>query len=498
MKRLISLFLTLVSALATSALAQKQSAPADQWASVRDTVRAVIAQRELPSVSLAVARGGKIIWEEAFGWANREKMIPATPNTMYSLASISKPITATAIMQLVEQKKVDLDNPANDYLGTGKLTGLAGDASAATVRRVMSHTAGLPLHYQFDYTDRPYPVVSNDETIARYAVLVQPPGEVVEYSNLGYGILDHIVARASGQEYVDYMRAKVFAPLGMTRTSIGIGPGLEAFVAERYDARQRPIPFYDFDHRGGSAVYSSAHDLVRFGMFHLKDRLPEQRAILADSSIDAMKVAVAPARYGLGWIMDDVGDGLRVVNHSGGMPGVATRLGLYPDDDVAIVVLTNSSTDAPLRVLREIERVLLPKYADARRRTQTPPAATPAVARFSPPPELVGEWSGTLRTWERTLPFTLIVQSDGDVHARIEGQLESLLNDVRWQNNTLAGTFRGTIPTPDASRWSHNVYVSLRLRGSTLGGMASAVTTTDPVYFALSSYASLTKKVASQ
>ena len=497
---------TLLATLPTPAAAQRQPAT-DQWSSVRDTVHALMAKQDVPSVSVAVARGGKIIWEEAFGWADREKMIPATPNTVYSLASISKPITATGLMTLVEQKKIDLDKPANDYLGTGKLAGLAGDASGATVRRVMNHTAGLPLHYQFYYVNQPYPVVSNDETIARYGILVTPPGELYEYSNLGYGILDHIVARVSGTDYADFMRTRVFAPLGLTRTSIGIGPGLEAYVAQRYDAKQRPIPLYDFDHRGGSAVYSSAHDLVRFGMFHLKDHLADQRPILADSTIDAMRVALAPANfglgwslapaaYGLGWILVD-NDGLRSVYHSGGMPGVQTVLVLYPAEDVAVVVLMNFVGDVG-RVSHEIERVTLPKYADARRRTEERRrAATARAGAFTPPPQLVGEWSGTIRTWERSVPFALVVQNDGDVHAKIEGQLESLLNDVEWGENTLIGTFRGSIPTPDASRWPHNVTVSLHLRGSTLNGMASAVTTTDPVYFALSSYASLTKKVAS-
>jgi CubicO group peptidase (beta-lactamase class C family) len=359
---------------------------------------------------------------------------------------------------------------------------------------VMSHTAGLPLHYQFYYENQPYPVVSNDETIARYAVLVNPPGEVFEYSNLGYGVLDHIIARTSGMDYVDFMRANVFIPLGLTRMSVGIGPGLEPYVAQRYDRRQRRIPFYDFDHRGGSAVYASAHDLLRFGMFHLKDHLSDQRKILTDSTIDAMQQPVAPATYGLGWILAER-EGLRTVSHTGGMPGVQTGLTLYPTEHVAVVVLMNTVAEVP-RIGREIERVLLPRYADARRRSDTaqPPAAT--TARFTPPNELVGEWAGTLRTWERTLPMKLVVQTDGDVHVSIDGGLETVLNQVRWQGNQLEGRFAGTIPTSDASRWPHNVELSVRLRGGTLNGMAAAETTTDPVYFALSSYVALSRRAS--
>jgi CubicO group peptidase (beta-lactamase class C family) len=467
----------------------RAQANGDPWASVRDTIREVMTRSNLPSVSVAVARGGKILWEESFGWANREKMIPATPHTMYSLASISKPFTATALMTLVERGQVNLDKPANDYLGTGKLTGLAGDAGGATVRRVLSHTAGLPLHYQFYYANQSYPVVSNDETIARYAILTTAPGEVYEYSNLGYGIIDHIVARTSGMDYADFMRVNVFAPLGMTRTSIGIGPGLEAYVAERYDGRQRPIPFYDFDHRGGSAVYSSAHDLIRFGMFHLKDHLADQRAILRDSTIDAMKRPVAPAPYALGWIVDER-EGMRLVSHTGGMPGVQTMLGLYPAEDIAFVVLMNAVGNVP-RIAREIERVMVPKFAEIRRRTDRPP---PPRTAFVPPNELVGRWNGTVRTWDKTLPFSLTIKADGDIHVKLADQPEALLTEVRREDGALVGRFAGTIPTSDAARWPHSVLLSLRLKGRTLSGMAAALTTTDPVYYALTSFASLTKQ----
>ena len=484
----------LAFALVVPSLLPAQQAPArDQWSSVRDTIHALMTRANVPSVSVAVARGKTIIWEESFGWADRERMIHATPNTMYSLASISKPMTATGLMTLVERGRIDLDKPANDYLGVGKLTGLAGDASGATVRRVMSHTAGLPLHYQFYYANQSYPVVSNDETIARYGILVNPPGDVYEYSNLGYGIIDQIISRSSGQEYADFMRANVFVPLGLTHTSVGIAPGLELFIAQRYDLKQRLIPFYDFDHRGASAIFSSAHDLVRFGMFYLKDHLSDQRAILKDSTISAMQQAVAPASYGLGWIITDRG-GVRTVSHTGGMPGVQTGLTLYPAEDIAIVVLINAVADAP-RVTREIERVLLPKYAEVRRQTETrPPARTP----FQPPNELVGEWAGTIRAWDRTMPLTVNIHPDGDVHVHVEGQMEALLNDAKWEGNELTGRFAGTVPTSDASRWPHEILFSLRLRNGALSGMAAAVTTTDPVYFALTSYASLTKKVAAK
>src|SRR5438105_682137 len=111
------------------------------------TTRKLIEERmtaeSIPSVAVAVARNGEILWEEGFGWADRENRIPATEHTMYYLASVTKAITGTAIMMLHDRKQLDLDHPINDYLGPARLSSPRWDVNGATVRRVAMHTAGL-------------------------------------------------------------------------------------------------------------------------------------------------------------------------------------------------------------------------------------------------------------------------------------------------------------------------------------------------------------------
>jgi len=336
---------------------------AAQFGEVRANIERRLVEQDVPSLVVAVARDGEIIWEEGFGWADREKRIPATEHTMYSLASISKPITATGLMVLVEGGLVDLDRPMDDYLGEAKLNGRAFAASGATVRLVANHTAGLPLHYQFFYRDEPYRRPAMDETIRRYANLVTPPGERGQYSNLGYGIIDYVLERVSGKSYPDFMREDVFVPLGLTRMSVHIGAGLEDFTATRYTPDGIPYPFYDFDHPGGSAVFASSHDLVRFGMFHLKNHLADQRQIITDASIDQMHTPTAiegDGGYGIGWASRTNDQGLRVVAHSGGMGGVSTSLVLLPDQNAAVVVLCNTQSALPSEISREIIAVLAP------------------------------------------------------------------------------------------------------------------------------------------
>ncbi|HEX9895241.1 MAG TPA: serine hydrolase domain-containing protein, partial [Gemmatimonadales bacterium] len=231
-----------LSVWSTPSLTAQQRGATDPFAPVRAHARSAVSDSGVPSLAVAVAKGGKIIWAEGFGWADREQRIPATEHTTYSLASISKPITATGLMILVERGKVQLDRPANEYLGSGKITGLAGDAAAATVRRVANHTAGLPLHYVFYYDGAVDRVPTMDEAIARYAITTYPPGSAWQYSNLGFGIIDWIIERASGVSYPDFMRSEVFLPLGMTRSSIHLWPGLEPFAATRYDNQGHRIP----------------------------------------------------------------------------------------------------------------------------------------------------------------------------------------------------------------------------------------------------------------
>ncbi len=490
---------TVVAALVVLLAQQTAALQQDRFASVRATIERALESTSVASIAVAVAKDGQILWEEGFGLADREAKRPASAHTMYSLASISKPITATGLMMLVEQGKISLDKPANDYLGRGQLTGLAGDASQATVRRVLSHTAGLPLHYQFFYADQSYRPPPMDETITRYGNIVFAPGAQYEYSNLGFGIIDHIIERASGQTYADYMRAQVFQPLGLTHTSIDIAPGLEQFAAQRYDAQKRAIPFYVFDHMGASAVYSSAHDLVRFGMFHLKNHLSEQRAILTDATIDQMHTAVPPAQYGLGWGVTDNDMGFRRVSHTGGMPGVSTVLNLYPTENLAVVVLTSSGAPTG-QIAQDIAAAVLPTYADSLRvrRAQQPAGRAGGGGPGGPQPaqlnELTGEWSGTLKTWKATLPFRLSIRPNGEVFAWLGDQPQVAVTAAAFRNNRLTGRFAGRIPTDDAERWTHTSALGLQLVNGVLKGQVSAQTSTAVVYYSLASYAELKKQ----
>jgi CubicO group peptidase (beta-lactamase class C family) len=490
---------------------------------IRQMIRARLVEQGVPSLAVAVARDGKILWEEGFGWADRERRVPATEHTMYSLASISKPITATGLMVLAEQGKLDLDRPINEYLGSAGLTarvcdgavpdgatGLSRDGASrrsapggdgATVRQVANHTSGLPLHYHFFPVDQEYAKPPMEETIRRYGNLVTAPGERYQYSNLGYGVLDHLIARLSGRSYAEFMRAEVFLPLGMARASVGIGPGLEPFAATRYWEGTTPLPFYDFDHPGGSAVFCSAHDLVRFGMFHLKMRLADQKAILQGRTIDAMQTPTSkpgePSGYGVGWSISADKLGYHMFGHGGNMSGVTTDLNLVPSEKLAVVTLANANCSLPWSIAEDLLSLLLPEYAarreerDAREKEKREREQAEELA-FAPPPELLGSWSGQIHTYRGEQQLALEFKETGDIHAQIDRQPKTLVNDAAFRDGTLTGRMFGEIDTEDARRRLHRVHLDLRLRGDLLNGAVIAMTTDGrPLGNALSCWAEL-------
>jgi CubicO group peptidase (beta-lactamase class C family) len=448
---------------------------------------------------VAVAKGDRILWEEGFGLADRERQIAATPRTIYSLASISKPFTATALMTLVEAGALDLDQPANRYLGEARLRAFEGEVGGATLRRLLTHTAGLPLHYQFFY-DGQKRVHSDDEAIRRYGILVYPPGETYFYSNLGYGILGHIISRVSGKAYADFMQEVVFEPLDLANTTVSSGRGLKG-AAVRYDNELKPLPPYTFDHVAASGVWSSARDLVRFGMFHLRQHLPDQQPILQAGTIEQMQRSDAPAdgpgqARGLGWAIAEMDNGYRRVSHTGSMPGVTTILNLYPSEEVVVVVLQNRNNGgAAVRVANAIAGIVLPQYLANRDTRQERGNVATSGEAGSLPSSLGGSWQGRIIAPDDSLALRVEVRADGDVHVQLGAQLATLLTGARLNDGWLTGRFGGRLRPPDATpataQYHVAVALNLKRRGDRLTGWASSITTTPLAYGAVSYRAEL-------
>ncbi|MBL8270101.1 serine hydrolase domain-containing protein, partial [Steroidobacter sp.] len=444
---------------------------ADRFDGARTQIRERMLELSVPSVAVAVAKDGRILWEEGFGWADRERRLPANAQTLYSVASISKPLTATGLMTLVKAGKVDLDRPANDYLSGARIVARVGDASGATLRRIANHTSGLPTYHRFFYRDEAIVPPSMDEVILRYGNLLRVPGERVVYSNLGFGLLGHIIEQVSGESYAEYMRREVFLPLAMTRSSVGVGSEQQN-VAVRYGDDRLPLPAYSSDTEAAGAIYSSVHDLVRFGMFQLKAHHADQKAILSDAAIDEMQrrssVLAIPGvpefGFGVSFLVQDK-FGYRVVGHAGSMSGVSAQLYLVPEEGVVIVAVSNLSWPAAFDVPDIVAGSVLPRWK------RNPPAMAPVP---TPPVStaFIGQWHGNVSTYQGEMPLVLTFAADGTVLAKLGDQLTALVNDSKFSERGFSGRFAARMGTSDTAGYNHVIGIDLDLRGETLTGMA--------------------------
>ncbi len=493
--RLRWIALALCAAVAGGSLGRARAA--DRFDPLRAWIGTELERQGVPSLAVAVARDGRILWEQGFGWADRERAVPATPHTRYSIASVSKPITATALMVLVERGLVDLDRPVNAYLGDSPVRIRVGDAAAATVRRVANHTAGLPLHHHFFVEGMRHPPAM-EETIRQYANIVDPPGERYRYSNLGYGVLEYLIARTAARRYAEFMRDEIFGPLGMRRTTVGIPPGERDDYAVRYTRDGRPLPYYDFDHRGASAVFSSAHDLALFGLFHAGRPAPGTPSLLSRTAVAQMQRPTAErddgTGYGIGWQTSSVEAGYRTVLHTGGMPGVSAWLTVVPPAGLVVVALANAPTPLPQHVTERVLATLIPVNRFA---TAGAGAGRADDGRRTPGRGLVGTWTGHVDAGDRQIPMRLRVETRGEVLLHLDGQPARALIARRFEGSTLRGLAHGVqLRTADASAASHALQLVLTRRGETLSGVVTAVApSSDSIGFALSQWAELRRAV---
>ncbi len=196
--------------------------------------------------------------------------------------------------------------------------------------------------------------------------------------------------------------------------------------------------------------------------------------------------------YGLGWQIE-TDHGYETVGHEGAMVGSTTILKLFPNENLAIAVLTNTFNEwAVVDVQQQIAAAVLPKYAAALHTATPTPPTPPAPTKLLG--DLVGHWAGKVQTWMSTIPITLECKLDGDIHVKLGDQLESVLNEVEYQDGNLVGRFAGNIATEDAMRHPHSVVLNVWLEKNELRGEASAATwDTELNYFELPSYVELSR-----
>jgi CubicO group peptidase (beta-lactamase class C family) len=474
---------------------QNVASDSERFEEVRARIVALVESGEIPSMAVAVAKDGRIVWEEAFGWADREKGIEATPNTVYAIGSLSKSITGTAVMVLVDRGMIRLDDPLYPYLGPATPVDHLGVGSAISVRQIITMTGGIPhLWLQPTNTDDPLPSLTTTELIARYGFSMSPPGETFNYSNLSFAFPELIISKVTGKSFADFMESEVFLPLGMTHSSVNPRPEQREHLARGYNAENDPFPVdIEFYPKGGGGMYSSVRDLIRYGLFHLKESPETGTRIMKSPTIDTIHRAENPElpnyrRYSLGWGLVNDGKHFTLVS-DGQIAGANSMLLLLPDERIAIVCLANITGVISMMTAMQIADELLPGYmGDMMDYIGTMESIESPAVSFAVTPELLGTWRGEIRTYEGEIPLTLTFSRGDSVLARIGStpparltdvryvdRPDTVVNNVRFRYRILRGNLEGMINTKDTADRDHYVALKLEYYNGRFVGVASAI-----------------------
>jgi D-alanyl-D-alanine carboxypeptidase len=348
-----------------------------------------LAYQRLPGLSIGLVVDQELVWARGYGFADLATKRPATPQTLYRLGSITKTLTATAIVQLRDAGKLSLEDPVTRFLPTFTIGNPFPGAPAITLRHLLTHTSGLPREGALPYwTSHEFP--TRAELLAAVAgqTLFAPPGESYRYSNLGMGLLGHVIEAASGRPYADYLAEAVFQPLEMSSSTAA--PTAEhherlatPYLRLRADGSRGVFDYYDLGAlaAAGNAV-SSLEDLARFAALQFRDGPAGGEQILSGYSLREMQRAqfVQPSwsgGRGLGFAVGRDAD-TTFVSHGGWVGGNRTHLLLVPAEKIAVLVLINADDGNPAVFARKAYDLLAPAIARARK--PAAPAAAPKVA----------------------------------------------------------------------------------------------------------------------
>src|ERR1700676_1729409 len=341
------LLLSLAWTLGVSAVlfAQDKGLSGERRAKIDKAVSAFMSASSVPGVSVAVVQHGQPIWSAGFGMSDLEDFTPATSSTLYRLGSISKPITAVAILQLFERGKLDLDAPVQKYCPA-----FPHKCSPITSRQLLGHLAGI-RHYNKDGKgdvpdDSARHFASMEESLQLFASdpLLSKPGTQFHYSTYGYTLLGCVLEGAASQKYVDFVRENVFRPAAMEHTQVddffAIIPHRTRWYHRDKTGAVRNAGVLDSSYKiPGGGLISSADDMANFEVALLAGKL------LKPATQELMWAIVQPtggkpSRYALGWFIADK-FGVHTAGHSGGQQGTDTDFVIVPDRSLGVVVLAN-------------------------------------------------------------------------------------------------------------------------------------------------------------
>jgi len=350
MKKQLTLLLALLFSF--SLTAQKESIEIEPFINELDQrIPQLLNDFLVPGAAIALIENGEIILQKGYGYSNIDKGTLVTTTTGFNIGSISKTIAAWGVMKLVQEGKIDLDAPAEKYLTRWHIPNSEFDADKVTIRRLLSHTAGLSLHGYPGWSPKDE-LPSIEESLngknngpGRVEIIMEP-GTKWKYSGGGFTILQLIIEEVTGQKFEDYMQAQILNPLGMTSSSYTIDAKILKASSLEYNEFGEVIDFELFTAQAAAGLHTTIEDFTKFALASLykKPNNNEYQQILSVANLQDMMepAAASDGIYGLGYQIDPIpGTSMTFVGHGGANSGWHAYFRINPVTNDGFIMITN-------------------------------------------------------------------------------------------------------------------------------------------------------------
>jgi D-alanyl-D-alanine carboxypeptidase len=405
---LLSALLGFSFPLATISIAQTvlpQHLDAESRPALESQVRGLMERQQIPGMAVVVIKDGLILEMRGYGVSDKRTQQAVTPDTRFCIGSNTKPFTAMAIMLLVEEGKVNLDQPIRQYLDN-----LPTQWQPLTVRQLLSHTSGISEDGYWRKRQRPEDLLRLINSRLDFT-----PGETWMYSNSGFALAGLIIEKASGQSYQDFLRERIFQPLGMDQTQAQLEPLPNLATGYSENRSRDPITLQNDPNSFASGnIISTARDMAKWA------QALDQGRLISPSSYQQLWTAMRlnngrSVQYGLGWNISSLNGHARIA-HSGNGYGFASGLVRYPNDRLDVIILSNNMDVDGSKIAAAIAQVYDPGIN---------------LESFSPQPDPNPEFTREFLALLQSKDTTLSLAPELQIQLETERGKESLRQQTR-------------------------------------------------------------------
>jgi len=335
----------------------QSSVSSEQKKQIEAAISAAMSKQNIPGFSVTIAINNQIAWSQGYGLADAENSVPATPKTAYRIASVSKPITAVAAMQLVEKGKLDLDAPVQNYCSA-----FPEKSQKITTRHLIGHLSGI-RHYktneEFNSTRHYNNVVESMDGFKNEPLLQEPRTKFV-YTTFGYVVLGCVVEGAAKMPFADYLRENIFRPAGMERTRIddlyAIIPNRARGYARTKSGELRNADLADTSNKiPGGGLVSTTEDIAKFAIAAQTGVLLKKETF--EQMLVPMKTGDGKESPYFGWLISGLSEA-KVITHGGAQQGTSTQLYIAPGKQLVVVLMANMEGVNHVEITKQIITIL--------------------------------------------------------------------------------------------------------------------------------------------